>query len=252
MTHPNYGVDDDESRAAAAARQAIDTVRPYLPNPLSTLRVLDVGCGHGLTTVHFAGEFGSVVGIEPSLELFDNARGIAERARASNVTFFRVNLEEFSDEEGFDLIVLDNVLEHIPDHTNALRKISSLLRTGGVAYILVPNKLWPVEHHYHLPFLGYLPLPLANRYLRGTGRGRDFSDASFAPTYWSLRSSFASTPSLTWRLVLPASLELVASGNKIHYRLGVAALRKFSWLWPISKALLVVATRVNSNGEEGV
>lgn len=89
------------------------------------------------------------------------------------------------------MAVLDNVLEHLDDQHDALERIASCLRPGGVAYILVPNRWWPIEAHYSLPFLAWLPLPLATRYLRWSGRGSDYTDASYAPSYLRMRRLLA-------------------------------------------------------------
>ena len=95
---------------------------------------------------------------------------------------------EMDDAGCYDLVVLDNVLEHLPDEPReALELLSRSLRPGGAIYILVPSKLWPIEVHYYLPFLSYLPLRLANWYLRLTGPGSDYTDASYAPTYFGLK-----------------------------------------------------------------
>jgi hypothetical protein len=43
--------------------------------------------------------------------------------------------------------------------------------------------------------------------------------------------------------VLPADLSLASSGGALHYRLGFAAIKRFPWLWAISKAFLVLAVK---------
>ena len=97
--------------------------------------------------------------------------------------------------------------------------------------------------HYRLPFLSYLPLRAANAYLRLTGRGTNYTDASYAPTHWSLARAFRRRPELRWRYVTPADLALTTLGAAWHYRLGVAALGRFPWLWVISKVFLLVAVK---------
>jgi hypothetical protein len=124
-----------------------------------------------------------------------------------------------------------------------LEKISQALRPGGAAFLLMPNRLWPMEVHYHLPFLSYLPLPLANRYLRLTGRGTDYTDASYARTYWKLNRLLRARPELEFRYMLPADISLATGGGAWHYRFGAAAIARCPWLWAISKALLVIATK---------
>jgi SAM-dependent methyltransferase len=139
--------------------------------------------------------------------------------------------------------VLDNVYEHLPDHALALSRISGALRPGGTLYLLTPNRLWPIEAHYRLPFLSWLPLRAANQYLRLSGRGSDYTDASFAPTYRALKRQLDARPEIEWTFALPGDPQATASGAPLHYRAGMAAIRKLPALWAISKAFLVVARK---------
>ena len=225
------------------ARQILDTTRPFLPAPPSELRVLDIGSGYGHTAIELARHCRRVVGIEPSATLWQAAQSLNAASGLTNVQFRRTGIYDFSEKSAYDLVVLDNVLEHLPDQPVALRIVSECLTPGGVAYILVPNRLWPVEAHYHLPFLTYLPLRLANLYLHLSGRGRDYTDASHAPTYCGLNRLLRDRKELSSRYVLPANLALTMAGNSLLYRMGVAMIRRCPWLWAISKSLLVIAVK---------
>ena len=110
-------------------------------------------------------------------------------------------------------------------------------------FLLTPNKLWPIEAHYHLLGLALLPLPLANAYLRVSGRGRDYTDASYAPTYWALRRALDSHGGWDYAFRLPGEPSATVAGQPWHYRTGMAAIRRYPSLWAISKALLVIATK---------
>jgi hypothetical protein len=100
-----------------------------------------------------------------------------------------------------------------------------------------------VEAHYGLPFLAYLPVPLANRYLRATGRGTDYTDASYAPTYRRLVRLLRGQRDLRFAFVLPADLSLTYAGGPWHYRIGAALIRRLPLLWRISKSFLVVGVK---------
>ncbi len=229
--------------AVGFAQQALHTIRPFLSVPERDLTVLDAGCGYGFTTIELARRCRRVVGIEPSAGLIDEARRLGEESGLDNVEFRRLPISELVECDAFDLVVLDNVLEHVADQRLALERLSSALKPGGALFVIVPNKLWPIEVHYDLPFLSYLPLSLANRYLRLTRRGTDYADACHAPTYFGIRRLFAERPELVHRFVLPAELSLATLGTSIHYRLGAAALRQCPWLWVISKIFVLVAVK---------
>lgn len=229
--------------AEKLARQALETSAPYLRKPFEEWQVLDVGCGFGHTTLELAKRCHRVVGIEPSKPLVEFADRLAVEANQENLSFRHLGIEELDTVEEYDLVLLDNVLEHLPDAPGSLARISRSLKPGGVLYLVVPNKIWPIEHHYHLPFLGYLPLPWANRYLRLSGRGSDYEDASYAPTLGRLRRLFRERPELELHLTPPADVSLTMAGGPWHYRLGVKLLHHFPGLWWISKVFLAVAVK---------
>lgn len=231
--------------AEGFVRQVGLTAGPFLDRPLAQCRVVDIGCGYGHGVVELARRCASVVGVEPNPVLARNARENAAAHGLDNVEIREGTIAAIDDVDGFDLVVLDNVLEHIEDQPEAVRVISRCLRPGGVAFVLVPNRAWPIEVHYGLPFLSWLPLPLASAYLRASGRGSDYRDASYAPTLRSLRRLFAPHPELRATLTLPGDVSLAEGGGSPVYRVGVAALRRFPQLWAISKAFLLVVRKAS-------
>ncbi len=228
-------------RAADFARQILATTAPRLLRPFSELDVLDVGCGYGATAMELARHCRHVVGLEPGRSLYESGLRLLAERQSGNVELKHAGIEELDAEDRYDLVVLDNVFEHLPDQPGALTRLLRALRPGGVMYILTPNKLWPFEAHYGLPFLGWLPLRWANAYLRLSGRGTDYTDASYAPTYGRIKRLFAAHPEIRFSFVLPANLSLSYRGVPVHYRVGAALIKRFPSLWRISKSLLVVA-----------
>jgi SAM-dependent methyltransferase len=108
--------------------------------------ILDVGCGDGLLFDRLM-EFGEVEGIETSREIVDPA----------NPQFQKIHIGPFDDSfrpgKQYSLILLLDVLEHIPDPGAALRRCESLLKPGGSLVITVPafNVVWTnhdvLNHH---------------------------------------------------------------------------------------------------------
>lgn len=232
-----------ERLADGFARQILATVRPFLHVRDEELEVLDVGCGYGFTTAELATSCRPVVGIEPSFFLYEAAVALRANRGLDNLEIRHGAAADLVECETFDLVVLDNVLEHVANQALALARISAALKSGGAIFIVVPNKLWPLDVHYGLPFLSYLPLPLANRYLRLTRQGIDYTDASYAPAWLGLRRLLADRPDPSYRFIAPADLPLATLGSSLHYRIGTAALRRCPWLWTISKMLVVVAVK---------
>lgn len=96
-------------------------------------RLLDVGCAHGWFMEAASGRF-SVVGIEP-----DRAVADATRARGLPVRggFFPDVLDAG---ERFDIIVFNDVLEHIPDVNATLRACHDHLMPGGWLVVNAPSR----------------------------------------------------------------------------------------------------------------
>jgi SAM-dependent methyltransferase len=234
----------ERSRLAKGfARQVELTAGPSLNMPMADCEAIDIGCGYGHMAAELAGMCKRVVGIEPNEVLAEHAARTVEERGLTNLEIRRQAIGELDDVEAFDLAIMDNVLEHIEDQRDALLRMSRCLRPGGVAYILVPNKYWPVEVHYRLPFLSYLPLPLATRYLRASGRGTDYRDASYAPSYRKLWKLLGERPELEAKLTLPGDVSLSEGGGSVVYRVGIGVLRRYPPMWALSKAFLVVAKK---------
>lgn len=111
-------------------------VRPemltFLPSGFA--RVLEVGCGEGGFLAHQAAAI-EYWGIEPNA-------GAAERAAERLYKVFNGRYEAAADKlpDGyFDLIVCNDVIEHMPDHDEFLQSIRRKLKPGGYLVGSIPN-----------------------------------------------------------------------------------------------------------------
>ena len=158
---------------AARERKAVTTLavlEDFFGESLAHKDCLDVGGSTGVIDNRLAEDFGTVVGVD----IDDKAIAYARE------TFRRDNLEfrigdamqlEFPD-ASFDVVVCSHVYEHVPDAARLMEEIYRVLRPGGVCYFAGNVRLVVMEPHYRLPFLSWLPRPLAHLYLRATGKGR--------------------------------------------------------------------------------
>jgi ubiquinone/menaquinone biosynthesis C-methylase UbiE len=100
------------------------------------MRVLDLGCGFGDTSLLIAklvGASGLVVGVDPSAE----AIGVAEkRATAACqcywARFFVADLDTFVLDEVFDVVIARPSSLDLREPAAALRRLSAFLHPGGV------------------------------------------------------------------------------------------------------------------------
>jgi ubiquinone/menaquinone biosynthesis C-methylase UbiE len=107
-----------------------DIIRKYL-RPGDTL--LDAGCGRYLTFCREVADTAWVVGIDLDTELHTNNR--------SNPYAVRGDLSHIPFPSGhFDLIISRSVIEHVADPPQVFREFARVLRPGGKAIILTPNK----------------------------------------------------------------------------------------------------------------
>jgi SAM-dependent methyltransferase len=96
-------------------------------------RLLDVGCGHGLLLDEARSRGYDTVGLELS-------RSAARHAReALGLDVREQPVESFVDLEGFDVVVLADVIEHLDDPVGAVDRCAGLLRPGGVLCVVTPD-----------------------------------------------------------------------------------------------------------------
>jgi SAM-dependent methyltransferase len=121
----------------------IDAFRPRK----EPLRILEIGCGTG-SNIAMLQQFGTVDAVEPD----DHARDFA--AKRTGIAIKGGYLPDVPLDDGaYDLIVLLDVLEHIPDDGGALTSLRSKLAPGGRLLLAVPAmpSLWSghdVAHHH--------------------------------------------------------------------------------------------------------
>jgi SAM-dependent methyltransferase len=96
-------------------------------------RLLDVGCGHGLLLDEARSRGYETVGLELS-------RLAARHAReALGLEVHERPVETFVDLDGFDVVVLADVIEHLDDPVAAVDRCAGLLRPGGVLCVVTPD-----------------------------------------------------------------------------------------------------------------
>lgn len=119
------------SGAYWAARRERGTPSP-LTRPAG--RCLDIGCGSGASLVRLSQQGWDCVGTETDSEA-------AARARAqSGAIVFETTIAGLpSDVAGFDLILMNHVVEHLTTPSADLANLAARLNTGGVIQIATPN-----------------------------------------------------------------------------------------------------------------
>ena len=101
-------------------------------------RVLDVGCGAGRLSLMCAGLSSSVHGIDMSVNAVELARAGAKATGLYNVSFEAADVSRLPDGP-FDLVLLSEVIEHLSDPLETLRRIHRRLNPGGSLVVSCPS-----------------------------------------------------------------------------------------------------------------
>jgi SAM-dependent methyltransferase len=128
---------DEGQRAQGLAAVRADGYRTIIATlerlpGLSRRRLLEVGSAHGWFLREAAGHFDEVVGVEPD----DAVRTQPPMANVSVRPGFFPDV--MAADELFDVIVFNDVFEHIPGTVDIARAIAAHLAPGGVALLSLP------------------------------------------------------------------------------------------------------------------
>jgi 2-polyprenyl-3-methyl-5-hydroxy-6-metoxy-1,4-benzoquinol methylase len=110
-------------------RELLDAFEPYR----STSKLLDVGCGIGYFLEEAIGKKWKVSGTELTNEA-------VEICRKKGIEMHKGDLKDIElAQAGFDVVTSFEVVEHLTNPAEHIKKISLLLRKGGLLYMTTPN-----------------------------------------------------------------------------------------------------------------
>lgn len=112
--------------------------------------IIDIGCGNGEVGKAFAKIGNRVVGLDL---VNKNAEILGEATKLP----FKNDVA--------DAVLLLNIIDHISNSRSLVNEISRVLKKGGLVIIQTPNRLFPIDPSYLLPFLSYFPKSIAKLYL---------------------------------------------------------------------------------------
>ncbi len=226
------GVRDELSRRRKAAKIA-SVLQRVLGDRLGASLCLDVGSSSGLITFELAPLFRATLGTDFDLPALRHA------PRAETLTFAQADAMRLPiAAASIDVAICAQVYEHVPDDNRLAAELYRVLKPGGVVFFSGPNWLYPIEPHYFLPFLHWLPPRLAGLYLKLFRKGDSYYERS--RTYWGLRRLWGQfqiedvtvellrarpgdltiTPTLAWALRAPDG----------WLRAAVPLMPNFNWL----------------------
>jgi SAM-dependent methyltransferase len=126
---------------------------------LEGLRFLDFGCGLGAFSVRAAEEGAHAVGLDTDPSSMASAKSIAARRFSDlDIAYTKIPIEQL---DGlFDVVMTNEVLEHIVDLPACLDAVRNRLRPGGTCYAGW-GPLWysPTGGHQLTVRIGKVPIP---------------------------------------------------------------------------------------------
>lgn len=175
---PHWG---NENRSAKA-NALFSTLQHATSTDLRDKVWLDAGCGSGGIAAHLATQVQSVCGVDPERWAQWDALAKSHPNLQLMDGFFDAEtlpLEEAS----VDVVVCNQVYEHVSDPQQLIRNIYRVLKPGGVCYFAGSNLLWPIEPHVFWPFVHWLPRAWAIKIL-GIFNPSAILDAHAKPSWW--------------------------------------------------------------------
>ena len=155
----------------------IEKTKPVGPG----LRVLEIGCAEGGVLKAFLEKGCEGYGVELQTGRLENAKVfLSEYVASGKAHLLNVNIYDYQPEEnqeGFDIIILKDVIEHIPDQERLLLEIRKLTAKNGLIFIGFPPWHMPFGGHQQcctsilskVPYVHLLPKPLYLGLLRFFG-----------------------------------------------------------------------------------
>lgn len=122
----------DRSKKAMMIEAVLEDFRGA---PIERLTTLDIGCGNGGISRHFA-EANTHFGVD-----------VNDLRRGDTSSFeFRLVADEclpFADDY-FDIVLSNHVIEHVSDQRRHLSEVRRVLKPGGCVYLATPNRSSPI------------------------------------------------------------------------------------------------------------
>ena len=134
--------------------------------------VLDVGCGTGGLAQVVAEQGGSYIGLDYYPAILEMAQAfLGDLPNSPQAALLRASGPSLPlRDASVDVVAAFDVIEHLvggePWQRAFLKEIRRVLRPDGVLLLTTPNRLHPFEPHARLYGPHYVPVSLADRYIR--------------------------------------------------------------------------------------
>jgi SAM-dependent methyltransferase len=164
---PNFAERDDDTKNVPMDVPIVppEYIRRYLERQLAarrarpeSLRIIDVGCGRGDTVAWLCTQGWDAYGVDVSADYVGRGRAYLARTGSDPE---RLQLLDRSfvypfDDNSFDLVLSDQVIEHIDDLGSFVSEVARISASGASGLHIYPAKWHPVETHLRIPCAHWL------------------------------------------------------------------------------------------------
>ena len=203
---PRWGSHDRPRKAEMIWK----TLQHYCGSQISDGVWVDIGCGNGGIAASLAPRVRLMLGVDPEpwsswlewMSMRDNLRFVQTICDNQSCSLAP---------ESADIVICNQVYEHVNDPRALIGFIHRILKPGGSCYFAGPNLLFPIEPHVFWPFIHWLPRRLAQQIMQAAG-AKYIIDAN-SVSYWKLCSWLeAFTPHNALPYILSHPQELSNTG----------------------------------------
>jgi SAM-dependent methyltransferase len=155
--------------------------------------ILDFGCGEGGIVYQLRKQGFKAFGVD-IVNDYENVQKLSEEeglVKADEEVFRVIDMSNYRipfDENTFDVVISDQVFEHVQNYPEALAEIKRVLKPGGSSMHIIPSRYRPIEGHLFIPLGGifqghrYLALwalvGIRNSFQKGQG-WKDVADFNY-------------------------------------------------------------------------
>jgi 2-polyprenyl-3-methyl-5-hydroxy-6-metoxy-1,4-benzoquinol methylase len=232
---------DEGSRRVKAAKIAAIIQHFRGGRSLDGLDILDVGCSGGIIADELHRRGARMIGLDIDIPGLSKAGAqFADSASFVCADSERMPLADAS----VDVVICNHVYEHVVDPEQLFAELRRVVRPDGLLYLGLGNRLGVVEPHYRLPFLSWLPRPLAHRYVRLFGRADHYHEAFL--TWSGLKRLCAGLQVWDYTYAVLSDPRTFAAGDVVPRWTGSVPAWLLKAARPLVPTYIWVATRVPS------
>lgn len=165
-----YPVMEDADRRRRKGLKAAAILKEVFPRQRIRY-ILDVGCSNSIlldvVLEELQAEFGLGIDLDTAALPQPSPKRAAVVADALSIPV---------KDSSVDLVLCNHTYEHVPDAGELFHEIERVLKPSGVVYFGAMNASWPIEPHFHMPLIHWLPRNWATRVMRPFGHQDGYSE----------------------------------------------------------------------------